>query len=187
MTDRLDVFRALLRPLPPGRLLDLATGHGAFAMAASDLGWTVTGVDVRTVRFPADRDDITWIRSDIRHYRFDPADFDVITVLGLLYHLPLTDQMDLLRRCVGAATIVDTHISNQPVLRQGGYDGHLFDEDAGRGEAARQRSGTASWNNRWSFWATLESTERMLHDAGFRHTFRLSPPLAEDRTWWWCL
>ena len=187
MTERLEVFEALLRPLAAGRLLDLATGHGSFAMAAADLGWKVTAVDVRTGRFPKGRDDIRWVQADVRDYRFDAAGFDLIAVLGLLYHMPLDDQMDLLRRCVGTPTIVDTHISRQPAVNQDGYDGHLFDEDAGRGAEARQRSGTASWGTRWSFWATLRSTEKMLHDAGFHHTFRLSPLMSRDRTWWWCL
>ncbi len=183
---RLAIFRSLLAPLSPGRLLDLATGHGTFALAAHELGWQVTAVDVRAARLPS-APGIAWVHADVRHYSFEASAFDVIAVLGILYHLELPDQLSLLRRCVGAPTIVDTHISTSGGHEQDGYHGHLYDENRGGTEEDRRRDAMAAWDHRWSWWGTLESTERLLHDAGFRHTFRLSPPWSEDRTWWRCL
>jgi SAM-dependent methyltransferase len=192
--SRLTVFRSLLLPLTPGRLLDLATGHGLFAVAAHELGWHVTAVDIRTARFPSAAG-IEWVHADVRSYAFTAASFDVITLLGILYHLELPDQLALLRRCVGTPTIVDTHVSTIGDREQNGYEGHYWDE--GVDVEARRRNNLSSWDNRWSWWSTIESTERLLHEAGFRHTFRLSPLWSEERrragaveearTWWWCL
>jgi len=192
--SRLAIFRSLLAPLPPGRLLDLATGHGLFAVAAQELGWTVTAVDVRTARFPAVAG-IEWVEADVRHYQFEATAFNVITLFGILYHLPLAEQLALLRRCVGCPTIVDTHIAVTGDEEQDGYRGRLVDEGS---LEARRLCNQSSWANRWSWWGTLDSTERLLHAAGFRYTFRLSPlwsdaqvaagaPPEEPRTWWWCL
>jgi hypothetical protein len=191
--SRLAIFRALLQPLPPGRLLDLATGHGSFAVAAHELGWQVTAVDVRTTRFP-NVHGIEWVQADVRHYPFDAAAFQAITVLGILYHLKLPDQLALLRRCVGTPTIVDTHVSTTGTDEQAGYRGHYEDENVGGSDEWRRQSVTSAWDNRWSWWGTIESTERLLHAAGFHYTFRLSPLWSDvaggaerPRTWWWCL
>jgi len=81
-----------------------------FAVAAFELGWQVTAVDVRTARFPPVAG-IAWIEADVRTYLFTACNFDVITLLGILYHLELPDQLALLRRCVGRSTIVDMHVS----------------------------------------------------------------------------
>jgi hypothetical protein len=122
------------------------------------------------------------VRADVRDDDFAASSCDVSSILGILCHLELPDQLKLLRRCVGTPTIVDTHVSTTGACEQDGYRGHLYDENRG-GTADDRRRDT----HRWSWWGTLESTERLLHEAGYRHTFRLSPPWSEDRTWWWCL
>jgi 2-polyprenyl-3-methyl-5-hydroxy-6-metoxy-1,4-benzoquinol methylase len=42
----------LISPLKPGKMLDLGSGRGNFSVAAARLGWEVTAVDARTVRWP---------------------------------------------------------------------------------------------------------------------------------------
>ena len=173
---RLDIFRTILAPMTPGRLLDLAAGHGKFAMAAEELGWSVIAVDARRERFPQN-DNITWVQSDVRDYEI--GDHDVIVLLGILYHLELADQLDLLSRCSGSMTIIDTHVASRPEVTLGDYEGCYFNEDL--------RAPTASWLNETSFWPTEASLVRMLQASGYRFIFRLTPPpMTLDRTWYLC-
>lgn len=183
-TIRREAFTRLLATLPRGRLLDLACGHGAFSVAARELGWEVTAVDARTARMPG-TEGIEWVQADVRD--FPVEGYDCIAVLGLLYHLELPAQIDLLRRCAPTPTLLDTHVARQPEVRQEGYEGIYFDELAGRTQAEWRHSGTASWGNEKSFWATEESLNRLLHDCGFRFVWTLTPWYMNDRTFWLCL
>lgn len=175
---RLTIFETLLRQFPRGHLLDLACGHGRFSALAEGLGWSVTAVDVRTERRPEGHPGIRWVESDVRDYEVGDEP-DVIAVLGLLYHLELEAQRDLLKRCAHRPTIIDTHHALTPVLREGGYEGRLFSEDVTRP--------TASWGNTASFWPTEDSFVRMLFDAGYGTVLRSVPAYLPDRTFWLCL
>lgn len=185
MDARLDIFRRLLSTLPTGHLLDLAAGHGKFSLLAHELGWKVTAVDARTKRFPM-TPGIEWVESDVREFPVDER-YTCISVLGLLYHLELDAQLDLLRRCAGTPTIVDTHVSLAPDRVEQGYEGHVFDELGERTPKEHRWSGTASWRNYESFWATEESLLRMFRDAGFADVWVLEPRYQEDRTFYLCL
>lgn len=178
---RLETFRRLLAPMRPGRLLDLGAGHGRFSLIAHELGWEVTAVDARTTRMP-NTPGIRWIESDVR--RFDVAGFDVIAILGLLYHLELPDQLALLRRCAATTTILDTHTSLHPDMTLDGYEGHVFREVAAAAEEHLADIPTASWGNLTSFWPTRGSLVRMLRDVGFGEVLVLDPPITRDRTFY---
>lgn len=172
--DRVEIVRDLLVRLPPGRLLDLATGHGTFALVAQGLGWDVTAVDARTTRMPA-TEGVKWIQADVRE--FPIGGFDVVTVFGLLYHLDLEAQLDLLSRCHPALTLIDTHVSSRPTTILDGYLGHYFEEE--------QEDPRASWGNPVSFWPTEESLCRMLFEAGFSAVHKVEPPpVTADRTFY---
>jgi hypothetical protein len=181
---REDVLRELLALFPPGRLLDLACGSGLYSIAAHEMGWEVTAVDARTSRLPM-TPGITWLQQDVR--TTDVTGFDVVLVMGLLYHLELDDQLELLRRCSKTVTILDTHHSNAPTHLEGGYAGHTFHElPAGR-EAELAATPTAAWGNQTSFWATQPDLVRMLEDCGFRTVLALVPPNLSNRTFYLCL
>lgn len=173
-----------MSPLRRGRLLDLACGHGKFSILARDLGWDVTGVDVRTERFP-DAEGIKWVQSDVRHY--EPEGFDCIAVLGLFYHLEIDDQLALLKRTAGTPTILDTHTSTRPDRNEKGYEGHLFKEVSGDDERSLAATPTASWGNQFSFWPTHEALLTMLRDCGYRSVYVHEPWYEEDRTFYYCL
>lgn len=183
---RTDLMERLLRLLPRGRFLDLACGHGTVSVLANELGWDVTAVDVRTKRMP-NIEGIRWIESDVREFPIKPHEYDCIALLGLLYHLELKDQLDLLARCSTMPTIVDTHVSLAPTHEELGYRGELFDELGGRTLEQHKASGTASWGNLVSFWADEESLLRMFADSGFHATFKLTPGYMKDRTFYLCL
>ena len=122
---RLEVFRSILEPMKPGRLLDLGTGHGKFARIAHELGWEVTAVDARTDRMPMTAG-IEWLQSDLREYEIGV--FDVIAMLGIFYHLELKDQLEMLKRCAGTMTILDTHVALIAEVIEGGYEGAFYTE-----------------------------------------------------------
>ena len=181
---REEVMRELLALFPPGRLIDLACGSGIYSIAAREMGWTVTAVDARTTRLPM-TEGITWVQQDIRET--DVSGYDVILLMGLLYHLELEDMLSLLRRCSGSVTILDTHHSNAPTHVEGGYAGHTFHElPAGR-EAELAATPTAAWGNQTSFWPTQPDLVRMLQDCGYRTVLALVPPNLPNRTFYLCL
>jgi hypothetical protein len=173
--DRLEIFRSILAPLRPGRLVDVGAGHGGFALIARELGWEVTAVDARTERMPM-TPGIEWVQADVREFPLDG--YDCIAILGLLYHLELGDQLGLLARAAGTPTIIDTHVALRATHEERGYPGRTFTEDL--------EAPTASWRNPTSFWPTEDGLVRILHDSGFRTILKLVPPYREDRTFWVC-
>jgi hypothetical protein len=178
------ILRELLAVFPPGKLLDLACGNGMYSLAAHDMGWEVTAVDARTVRMPM-TPGIDWVQQDIRET--DVGGYDVILLMGLLYHLELDDQLDLLRRCSGAVTILDTHHSTSPTHLEGGYAGNTFREIPPDHPTTLAETPTAAWGNETSFWATQPDLVRMLHDCGFGMVLALVPPTLRNRTFYVCL
>ena len=180
MTDRVEIFAALLRRIRPmgqnaPHLVDLATGHGKFAIEAKAQGWRVTAVDGRIERMP-DVPGIEWIQADVRKYEIPNA--DCISVLGLLYHLELESQLSLLRACAGTPTIVDTHVARRVTTTVGGYEGHMFWED--------QSAPTASIGNEHSFWPSEAALLQIFADVGFTNVYARVPWYLEDRTFWLC-
>lgn len=175
-SDRLAIFERVLAPMTPGRMLDLATGHGKFALVAHRLGWSVTGVDARSERMP-DVAGIDWIQADVRHFPVDG--YDLITMLGLLYHLELADVLDLLQRAAGTPTIIDTHFAPNPKIVEDGYEGQYF--------AERTEMPTASIDNKRSFWPHPNALIRMLLDSGYTDIFVLTPPYHPSRTFYMCV
>ena len=185
MPNREAIFLRLLGTLTPGRLLDLGCGHGKFSLIANDLGWSVTAVDARTERMPRS-EGIEWVEADVRSFLFDATEFSCICVLGLLYHLELQDQIDLLARCSGVPTIVDTHVALRREMTDRGYDGRLFREIESDDPAELAATATASVGNLYSFWPTEDSLVRMFHDSGFKTIWKLTPSYRPDRTFYLC-
>ena len=177
--DRIETFKSLISRLSGKRLLDLGCGHGKFSVAAADAGWSVVGVDARTERMPEDSR-IEWGQSDIREYPVE--NFDVISVLGLFYHLDQPSQMDLLKRCAksgASVTILDTHVGLSQKASEGGYGGEYYKEP-------EQGLSTSSWSNAVSFWPTEESLIKMARDAGFSLIAPVRPPRQKHRTFYIC-
>lgn len=184
--DRVETFKTLLSPLPKGRLLDLGCGHGKFSLAAASQGWMVTAVDARTERMPTkEGKNIEWIQSDVREFAFGKGDFDCISVLGLLYHLEQPDQMNLLQRCAGTLTILDTRVGLNQRANENGYRGEYYKEP-GETEEERKTRLAASWGNARSFWPTEDSLVKMARDAGFSLVSPVRPPRRKYRTFYVC-
>lgn len=180
-------FRQLLSTFPPGRLIDLGSGHGAFAVQAADLGWQVTALDARGDRYPADRDPrIDWQVGDVRDA--DLSEYDVVACLGLFYHLTIEDQLDLIARCRPTPIILDTHVANdRPVpmrlskpVELHGYTGRLYTEPD------QATNSPASWGNLESFWPRPRALYRMLDLQGY-DVLTATPWYLPSRTFFLCL
>ena len=188
---RLKTFRSLLKrafPQPTGlRALDIGAGPGHFARVAARQGFDVTALDARSPwtlssartssALPRQKDDFHWIKGDIRD--FDDFDhFDVVFAVGLLYHLPLRDQLWLLRRCGGRPMVIDTEVYDaesipidrtwrfKPVSTQEGYEGALCVETG---------NVWSSNHDTESFWFTDDSLPRAFADTGRIGIARLNP------------
>jgi SAM-dependent methyltransferase len=191
------VFKMLLGLFKPGRLLDLGAGKGNFSIAAAQLGWAVTAVDARTVRWPeAERiadpalaaliQQIEWVQSDVREFPIAPEAYDLICILGLLHHLEIDDQVALLHRCAGTPLLIDTRIAKANIDRSGSYEGMLIRE---HGETRDERDlvPTAAWGNALSFQHTEDSLIRLARDAGYAKVLAMRPPHRTDYTFYLCL
>ena len=165
-------------------MIDLACGNGVFSIAAQDMGWNVTAVDARTVRMPM-TPGIEWVQQDVRET--EVVGYDVVLLMGLLYHMELDDQLDLLRRCSGTVTILDTHHSTAPTHLEGGYAGHTFTELRPDHPTSLEDAPRAAWGNPTSFWATQPDLVRILQDCGFGTVLALVPPTLRNRTFYLCL
>jgi hypothetical protein len=112
---RARLFKQIVGEGDGRRLLDLACGPGNFSRAARDLGWKVTAVDGRTSRLEGqDMNGIDFVQADVRE--FDVSGYDTITNLGLLYHLPLDGQRDLLKRSSYTRVILETQVHEHGVV-----------------------------------------------------------------------
>ena len=188
------IFLMLLAPLRPGRMLDLGAGKGNFSLSAMELGWDVTTVDARTVRWPdADTEpdadvaarirSIHWIQADVRTFPLIAGDFDLIRILELLHLLELTDQIDLIRRCSGTLLLLDTRIAPARLHRQDNSEGRVVKEH-GETLAKREQVATAARGNAVSFRHTEESLLRLLRDGGYAQVMPMRPPHRRDYTFY---
>jgi SAM-dependent methyltransferase len=185
-------------PFPELRILDLGCGEGVYAIEAALRGAQVLALDARTERMGegaacAKRHGLSSVRfaqEDVRRVsRATHGEFDVILLLGLLYHLDAEDALDLLgslRAMCAGLLVVDTLVSLAPDATVRGYRGQRVREhgDADPPETRRGRL-LKSIDNTFSFRFARESLVRALRDAGFTSVLECRAPLepgkAEDR------
>lgn len=183
--------------LASGRILDLGAGKGNFSLSAAELGWDVTAVDARTVRWPNAETEtdpdvaeriraVSWIQADVRSFPRAPGKYELICILGLLQHLELADQIALIRRCAGTLLLVDTRIAPAVLDHLEGYEGMAIRK---HGEAVEDRNlvPTAAWGNAVSFRHTEESLLEFLRDCGYPQVMPMRPPHRRDYTFYLCL
>lgn len=191
---RQQIFRAMVSSLKPGKMLDLGGGPGNFAIPATQLGWKVTAVDVRTVSRPdADAESnpkranlirsIEWIESDVRDFQIERGEYDLICIFGLLHHLELDDQLKLLKKCSGTLTYLACRVAPEIVVTEGSYEGH-YQREVGKTREERDNCPAASWGNEMSFHHTEESLIRMLYDCGFKKVLCMRPPQQPNYTFY---
>ncbi|MBS7534939.1 class I SAM-dependent methyltransferase [Ancylobacter sonchi] len=182
LSYRLRVFDLILRELgdPAGRhYVDLGAGPLIFAQRALRHGFAVTAVDARPPWTGAVYEGIAHVLADVRDFPLDG--FDVIGIVGLLYHLRLDEQVDLLRRCEGRPTIIDTEVwcpelvdalglgstRVQPAATTLGYSGATLQET---------RDLWSSFGNPDSFWLDEPGILRVFEESGWRSATLMEPP-----------
>jgi SAM-dependent methyltransferase len=192
-----DIFWALVGLVRPGKMLDLGAGKGNFALAAARLGWEVTAVDARTVRWPDANTEsdpttaslirsIRWVQADVREFPIEGGEYDLVCILGLLHHLEVPDQVLLLQRCSSMPTLLDTRIAKALVDIEGPYEGMLIREH-GQTREERDAVPQASWGNPLSFQHTEESLLRLVLNCGYMKMMQMRPPHRSDYTFYLCL
>jgi hypothetical protein len=175
---RTATFRYILSnvlDVPKGkRVADLGAGPCIFSKIAADSGYRVIAFDGRDDRVPNDLGNVIFLKQDIRN--FSSSGFDVVLILGLLYHLTLDDQIKLLAECNQAkAVIVDTQVHipdlvvsdasasrnsfSDTVVTKGPYSGVLFPE---------VNNPMASIGNQSSWWHTEDSMIKIFEDTGYK-------------------
>ncbi len=159
-------------------LLDLGCGPCLFAQKAQDCGFQVTAVDARSERVPPSDvlGSITFIQEDVR--KFDTSGFDIVCMLGLLYHLELKDQLTLLQNCRESVVVVDTQFCEESSAEIGSapWQSMLVQEEGYKGVLYPESDNVMSgWGNESSFWHTEESLLRMFESCGFEKITRVIP------------
>ena len=195
--NKLTIFRTLVPSLKPGKMLDLGAGKGNFSLAAARLGWEVTAVDARTVRWPdseaakgQDRAElirsVRWVQADVREFPIRSGEYDLICILGILHRLELNDQIELLRRCSDTLTLMDVRIAPEITVTEGLYEGKYYHQ-GGQTREERDQIPQAAWGNEFGFRHTEESLLRLVRDCGYSKMMSMRPPHREDYTMYLCL
>ncbi|MDP2291570.1 MAG: class I SAM-dependent methyltransferase [Actinomycetota bacterium] len=175
---RIDAFERLLSLFPPGKVIDLGTGHGKLAIRAARMGWDVVGIDARTERFP-DTTSVEFRHIDVREVSLEG--FDLILCLGLFYHLTLDDQRALLARCAGTPMIIDTHLAVGE-SRMDDLLSEMVEVDGLQGRWFKEGTDTrSSWGNELAFWPTPESLGAMLRNVGYGVVLESTPWVMSNR------
>ncbi|MEQ8661905.1 MAG: class I SAM-dependent methyltransferase [Gammaproteobacteria bacterium] len=140
---------------PPGTLLDIGAGDGAFVRAAASRGWQATGIDPAAPRDGGD--DVELIRGTLDVL---PAErrFDVVTLFDVIEHL---------ERPADVLTAAWAHVrpGGMLVIETGNYQ-------SGERIAAGDGWWAYAFDHRWYF--SPPAVERLLHDLGATDT-QLAP------------
>ncbi len=190
------------RPFHTLRILDLGCGEGVYTIEAGLRGAEVLALDGRTQRMEQGAAcaaryglaNVRFIQGDVRQVTREAfGSFDVVYLLGLLYHLDAPDVFSVLENVYGLCTgmlVIDTLISMTADIQvewQGqAYRGRRWrehgDEDT---EDVRRSRVLRSIDNTFSFRFTKESLVRALHRVGFTSAYEcylpFEPGKAEDR------
>jgi 2-polyprenyl-3-methyl-5-hydroxy-6-metoxy-1,4-benzoquinol methylase len=195
--NKYQIFHNLISLFKPGKMLDLGAGKGNFSLAAAKLGWEVTAVDARTVRWPDPETEedpdhaelirsIRWVQADVRGFPTRSGEYDLICILGLLHHLEMDDQIELLKRCSDTLTLLDVRIAPEVVIREGPYEGE-YKSEPGETREERDQIPQAAWGNEVSFRHTEESLVRLARDCGYSKVMPMKPPHRLDYMFYLCL
>lgn len=181
-------------PLSSLRILDLGCGEGVYSIEAGLRGAQVVGVDARIERMEqgaacAARHGlgaVRFLQDDVRRVtRESHGEFDVVYLLGILYHLDAPDLFEVLEqvhaicsRLLIVDTLVGGTVSNEVEWRGHVYRGERHREhgDADSAEVRRSRW-LRSIDNTFAFRLDRESLWHALHNVGFTSVLECHVPL----------
>ncbi|MFH1278447.1 MAG: class I SAM-dependent methyltransferase [Candidatus Eisenbacteria bacterium] len=182
------------RPMGDLRILDAGCGEGVYAIEAALRRARIVAIDARTERMSrgiecAEKHGLTNIEfrmEDVRSVSKEShQEFDVVFLLGILYHLDVPDVFHVLENVHELCrefVIIDTFISplGDEEAEYGGrvYSGRKVREHED-GDSAEVRRGRVlrSLDNTFAFRFTRDSLVRVLSDVGFTSVYEcLAPP-----------
>jgi 2-polyprenyl-3-methyl-5-hydroxy-6-metoxy-1,4-benzoquinol methylase len=190
------------QPFSALRILDLGCGEGVYAIEAGLRGAEVVALDARTERMNMGAacaarhglQSVHFRQEDVRRATVESlGTFDVVYLLGLLYHLDVPEVFDVLGNVFNLCTgmlVIDTLISPATETRvewQGRmYEGCRSREHADDDTEALRRSRLLkSIDNTFSFRFTKDALLRILRDTGFTSVCEChvpsEPGKADDR------
>lgn len=182
------------KPLAQSRILDLACQEGCYGIEAALAGATVVGVEARAdhvaranvcIDAAGVRDRVAIEESDVRAVTAEARGrFDIVFLLGILYHLDDRDAIETLKRIAGLCDdllIIDTHValaSKETFDFEGeSYEGaYVREHGANDATAEKLKRGQASIDNEFAFYFTKPSLVRLLTEVGFPVVVEASAP-----------
>lgn len=105
---------------PPCRVCDVAAGNCAIPLQLETLGHSVTAFDITDCRV-SDKARRMFIQKSA--LQIDYSQFDLIVCAGLLYHLPLAQQVQIVAAWGSRPVILDTHVTTKAARSQGRFRG----------------------------------------------------------------
>lgn len=189
-----ELFRSIGSLFKPGKMLDLGAGQGTFALEAARLGWEVTAVDARTMRTPSHETEedfrqaeliksVDWVQADGREFQAREGEYDLVCILGLIHHLELEAQIQLLKKCSHTPTLLRARVAPGIVVTEPPYEG-LYYREPGKTKEQRDLLPRVSWGNEFSFRHTEESLLRMARDCGYSLAMQARPPHRSNYTFY---
>lgn len=166
------------------RILDLGCYEGAFSLELASHGASVHGIDVRAghiAKAELARDALglttaTFDIADVRDGSWAKDTYDVVLCLGLLYHLPARDAVELLQRIVSSTSrfaVIETQVALRAT--------HTIEVERsplrGRTYGENTNQPGASVDNPESFWMTRPSLLNALAEAGFTSVAECALPV----------
>lgn len=165
------------------KAIDLGAGHCNISIEASKYFKHITAVDSRDMRVPDSLpNNVNFILDNAVEH--DLTSYDVIFAFGLLYHLTLEEQLNIIGKAKGKILIIDTHTTDKPTTTINGYEGLIYKESTDFETMMKQPK--ASTTTLFSFWPTKESLYRMLLDSGFNDFTEIQPEHYKGRTFIIC-
>jgi hypothetical protein len=183
------------RPISGSTVLDLACQEGCYALEFALAGAHSVGIEAREyhvqrARICAEKTGASKLTrfdvGDIRHVdEKSYGRFDIVLLLGILYHLNAVDAADTLMRLANMTNdllIIDTHIalSNKSSFefRKRPYEGtYVREHNDGDGPQERLARLQASIDNTFAFYFTKASLARLLVEVGFPIVIEALAPL----------
>jgi len=182
------------RPTAAFRILDAGCGEGVYAIESGLRGAKVVALDARDQRMSEGTacaarhglDNVNFELGDLRAVSVEThGEFEVILLLGILYHLDVPDVftvLETMHRMCRELMVIDTFVSTlgaELVQHRGNaYRGERVREHADDDpEEVRRARLLRSIDNTFSFRFTRDSLARLLRDVGFTSVFECLVPL----------
>jgi 2-polyprenyl-3-methyl-5-hydroxy-6-metoxy-1,4-benzoquinol methylase len=154
------------KPLSECRILDLGCLDGIYSIEFAKHGADTIGVEIREANIrkaifckeALALHNVDFRQDDVRNISAELyGRFDAIVCSGILYHLPATDAIDVIKRMydmVNRVVVIDTHVALKPIER------FVFGEEEYWGSVFREHSASTTPEEKAkTLWASADNPE----------------------------